>query len=148
MIAEFKSPGHGSIELHESKIVINKSNAAKGKLLAGKISRTIYLHQLAGITVKKGGFSAGHIHFETSGSEAKKGYRNNVNDDATVVFGMQLNSAALKFKEDVENQLVKINSGISTGGSAADELAKFKDLLDKGVITQQEFEQKKKKLLQ
>jgi len=146
MLADFKSIGHGSIELHESKIVITKSNAAKGKLLDGKTSRTIYLHQLTGITVKKGGLSAGYIHFETSGSEAKKGYKNNVNDDATIVFGMQSNSAALKFKEAVEKQIARVNSPI--GESAADEIAKFKDLLDKGVITQDEFDQKKKKLLQ
>ena len=31
--------------------------------------------------------------------------------------------------------------------SDADELAKFKDLLDKGVITQEEFDAKKKQLL-
>ena len=31
--------------------------------------------------------------------------------------------------------------------SSADELAKFKDLLDKGIITQEEFDAKKKQLL-
>ena len=31
--------------------------------------------------------------------------------------------------------------------SAADELKKFKDLLDSGIITQEEFDEKKKQLL-
>ncbi len=34
-----------------------------------------------------------------------------------------------------------------TAVSQADELKKFKDLLDNGIITQEEFDQKKKQLL-
>lgn len=36
---------------------------------------------------------------------------------------------------------------VDTGVSSADEILKFKDLLDKGVITQEEFDFKKKDLL-
>ena len=36
---------------------------------------------------------------------------------------------------------------INQGVSAADELKKYKDLLDAGVITQEEFDAKKKQLM-
>ena len=38
-------------------------------------------------------------------------------------------------------------SDITQGNSAADEIVKFKELLDGGVITQTEFDAKKKQLL-
>ena len=41
----------------------------------------------------------------------------------------------------------KQNSGENSTLSAADELRKFKELLDQGVITQEEFDAKKKQLL-
>lgn len=149
MLAEFKSPMHGSAELYEDKIIIKKSTSA-GIPFVGKSEKTIYLRQLTGVTVKKGGLSSGHIHFATGGAESKKGYSANVKSDSSIVFGAQLNSAAIKFKQTVEEQLAKFNSYAAISNntlSAADEIEKFKSLLDKGIITQQEFEQKKKNLL-
>lgn len=52
MLAEFKSPMHGSAELYEDKIIIKKSTSA-GISFIGKSEKTIYLRQLAGVTVKK-----------------------------------------------------------------------------------------------
>ena len=51
--------------------------------------------------------------------------------------------SADEFKELKERQ----NNGGSSTVSAADELKKFKELLDAGVITQEEFDAKKKQLL-
>lgn len=50
-------------------------------------------------------------------------------------------------EKELEEQKEKENSSTSTQISSADELKKFKDLLDNGVITQEEFEEKKKQLL-
>ena len=41
----------------------------------------------------------------------------------------------------------KNGQNVVTPLSAADELKKYKDLLDAGVITQEEFDEKKKQLL-
>lgn len=49
-------------------------------------------------------------------------------------------------KQEYQAELNKVNTK-NTATSAADELKKFKDLLDMGVITQEEFDQKKKQLL-
>ena len=49
-------------------------------------------------------------------------------------------------EEEVEN-LSKTQDTKQTNISQADELKKFKELLDNGVITQEEFDAKKKQLL-
>ena len=46
----------------------------------------------------------------------------------------------------MERQREKVNANTQSA-SNADELKKFKDLLDSGVITQTEFDEKKKQLL-
>ncbi len=57
----------------------------------------------------------------------------------------QCNSASLSDATDEEVMCAK--SGNGGNNSAADELKKFKDLLDMGAITQEEFDAKKKQLL-
>ncbi len=51
--------------------------------------------------------------------------------------------------QDVENNSLPIKANSDTGSkfSEADEILKFKNLLDAGIITEDEFEQKKKQLL-
>lgn len=49
-----------------------------------------------------------------------------------------------KVKKDIDKNVV---ANVSKEQSSADELKKFKDLLDSGVITQEEFDAKKKQLL-
>ncbi len=44
-------------------------------------------------------------------------------------------------------QRAKLEDGASDSASAADEIKKYKDLLDAGAITQEEFEEKKKQLM-
>jgi len=148
MLAKFKSPLHGSAELYDDKIIIRKKTSTTP--LIGKSEKTIYLRQLAGVMVKKGGLSSGHIHFATGGAESKRGFSKNIKSDSSIVFGAQLNGDALRFKQAIENQVSKINSyGIPSHSvpSPADEITKFKSLLDQGVITQDEFDEKKRKLL-
>ncbi|MGI6030792.1 MAG: SHOCT domain-containing protein [Eubacteriales bacterium] len=50
-------------------------------------------------------------------------------------------------KAQQEADEIHQNAGGSQTISSADELKKFKELLDSGVITQEEFEAKKKQLL-
>ncbi|MBQ2940785.1 MAG: SHOCT domain-containing protein [Clostridia bacterium] len=48
-------------------------------------------------------------------------------------------------QEDAKKQIV--SSPVAESTSNADELKKYKELLDSGVITQEEFDAKKKQLL-
>ena len=55
--------------------------------------------------------------------------------------------SALQIITDANNQTSNQKSDTSTPISEADEILKFKQLLDAGIISQEEFEQKKKQLL-
>lgn len=54
---------------------------------------------------------------------------------------------AEKAINDAKNANKTTSNNINQTGSAADEILKFKNLLDQGIITQDEFNQKKKELL-
>jgi len=60
-------------------------------------------------------------------------------------------SKIIKVLQDLEKicsvQSVAPSSGVNPKTSIADEILKFKNLLDQGIITQEEFEEKKKRLL-
>lgn len=76
--------------------------------------------------------------------------------------GLKLNGLGFNFKislisnaEDLKNEIMNRknivadneNKNVSSAVTEADELKKFKELLDSGVITQEEFDAKKKQLL-
>ncbi|MCI8470342.1 MAG: SHOCT domain-containing protein [Clostridia bacterium] len=48
---------------------------------------------------------------------------------------------------EAQNMQNQINTATSNNNSSADEILKFKQLLDQGIITNQEFEKKKEDLL-
>lgn len=55
-----------------------------------------------------------------------------------------------EIKEYIEKRIITIKSQskvVTVGSSTADEIRKFKQLLDEGIITQSEFDEKKKQLL-
>lgn len=58
------------------------------------------------------------------------------------VVSSKLQSLLMEIKEKAKQPTMVVNSG-----SAADEILKFKELLDMGVITQEEFDTKKSQLL-
>lgn len=53
----------------------------------------------------------------------------------------------VQFIEDL-NEPKTVMQAVPTSGSAADEIKKYKELLDQGIITEVEFQKKKEQLLQ
>jgi predicted Zn-dependent peptidase len=58
----------------------------------------------------------------------------------------EISSIIINKKKELQQQSVD-NMNPTVGESSADELKKYKELLDGGVISQEEFEAKKKQLL-
>ncbi len=136
--------GNGSrIVLEPDKIRIER------KGLMGAIDHstdnTIPMRSLQTVVYRKGSiFANGFIQFGTLGGQA------NMN---TVFFYPGKNEEALRFKNAVEKQLDIYQKQQSQNAapvqqvSPADEIKKLKGLLEEGIITQAEFDQKKKQLL-
>ncbi|WP_050698621.1 SHOCT domain-containing protein [Anaeromassilibacillus senegalensis] len=117
-----------------------------------KGEKTIPFSQVVSVQVKKPGLMNGYIYFQTVGATGTKATIQDIStDDNSIVFsGKDKYQAALEIKTYVEH--AQRNNAVShapqSTASAADEILKLKNLLDMGAITQEEFETKKRQLLE
>lgn len=144
---------NGQLELYNDKIVI-KRKGALAKMTQGffKGDKTLYLRQITGIQVKKGGMlTNGYIQFTVPGGvENRKGLTDATKDENTVMFNKKDNDLVDKIKikiEELQNDNLNNGTFVQQQLSPADEIKKYKGLLDEGIITGEEFNQKKKQLL-
>ena len=127
---------------------------------AGTLNRTkgtkkLYYSDLTSVQFKlPGAFFAGYIQFEYPGSDTTN--KSSYESENAVVFNKKDN---IKLMEEIynfverriseEKQAKRAPAGtvIQQATSPAEELKKMKELLDMGIITQEEFDAKKKQLL-
>ena len=122
----------------------------KGFLLGGGMLRgdkTIPYSSIIAVQLKKAGLTAGYIQLTLKGgSEAKAGLFQSVKDENTINFYNNKN-------KDFEEAKRLIEEKISAGNvqpnkkSELDELEKLAELKEKGIITEEEFNAKKKSIL-
>lgn len=136
---------NGQLEVYNDKVVIRRKGAL-AKLTQGffKGDKTIYIRQITGMQIKPGtAFTNGYIQFTVPGGiESKKGIFDATNDENTVMFTKKHNELVMQIKAKIEGL-----QRIETPVSAADEIKKYKELLDSGIITEDEFRIKKRELL-
>ncbi len=148
---------NGELFLYSSKIIIsrNKSSIITG-LSQGftKGDKTIYINQISGVQLKLAGLTNGYIQFTISGGkESTGGAFDATTDENTVMFSSANNEIASQIQQKIDEIKDSLHNN-KTGSvdkpslSGADEIRKFKQLMDEGIITQEEFEMKKKQLLE
>lgn len=141
------------IQVYDDKVVLTVK-ASLGSLIAGNISdgeKTIYFADCIGVQFKKSGFQIGYLQFETAGGIMNNKASNFFNEntftwDTTKQSNERMEEVANYAKERVEYYKNAKNAPV-VAVSPAEELKKFKELLDMGIITQEEFDAKKKQLL-
>lgn len=94
----------------------------------------------------------GYIQFTFHGGQESKAVGGNVySDENTVMFGQKQSPQFDSLRQAIESKMLtyrlRQGSSATTPASSADELTKLADLLDRNVITKQEFEQQKRRLL-
>ena len=132
---------NSKLDVFEDKIVITA---------LGRGSKTIGIRQITGIQFKQAKtLSPGFLHFNIPGgkektlSELGAAYSENA-----VLFSKKENECAARVKEKIEALMSASQvSPAALQTSGADEILKYKSLLEQGVITEAEFEQQKKKIL-
>lgn len=165
VIAKITDYEGSTISLFADKVVIDRSKAwsvsfGRGMEINphGKGIRTIPLSSISAVEFaeaykKKIGTQLGVLEFITPGGDngltvsAMQARMANLN---RFMFMPEYNNLARKMKEYIEDYILNNsakNTTVIQQTSAADELKKFKELLDIGIITQEEFEAKKKQLL-
>lgn len=151
----FEIEGEGAnLEIYEDKVVIKR----KGILSAAtmRADKTIYISAIGSINLKNPGMiSGGILNFGTGNSNETinligSGVFTQF-DDNSFIYLKKSHQAVLKAKEYIEKRMLELKNPTSPIQvqqlSAADELRKFKQLLDDGIISQAEFDEKKKQLL-
>ena len=115
-------------------------------------TKEIFYSDIIGVQYKEAGsVVAGYIQFETASGRAKDNFNNENSftfSDAYLKNEVALqvvNFVRAKVREARAPQAAPVQ--VVQQVSAADELKKLKDLLDAGAITQEEFDEQKKKLL-
>ena len=140
--------------VYENKVLL-RVKATLGSFITGNFSdgeKTIYFKDCIGIQFKKCDLQLGYLQFETAGMMMNNSTSNFFNEN-TFTFDSPAPNPSNELMIEVANyvkkqiELCKQEKPIGTTVSAADEILKFKNLLDLGVITQEEFDEKKKKLL-
>jgi len=141
---------NGQLHLYANRVEIARKGAL-AKLTQGffKGNKSIYFRQITGIQVKQGGkFTNGYIQFSIGGgNESQRGLMDATHDENTVMFTARQNKLVTEIKQYIENAMNAPAASAAPASSTADEIRKLKALLDESILTQEEFEAQKKRLL-
>ena len=124
------------------------------KIKKGKkdIGRTIPLSQVISITIKKPVFTtAGCIHIQILGAKTYSSAATSVNyatDMNAIFFRKPQYEEAIKFKEALDEAISSLTNPSSDNSPNIALLKNLKELLDSGILTQEEFDTKKKQILE
>jgi len=139
---------NGQIELYSNKVRIIRKGIV-GFLTQGlKGDKEILISSITSIQFKKaGGLTNGYVQFAfMGGKDAKGGIFQATHDENSVMFKPKQQPEFERIKEEIEKRIQAGNIP-SSSFSSADEIAKLADLRDKGILTEDEFQQKKKQVL-
>lgn len=142
----------GQLYVYEDRVVIERKGARASFAHGLKGGKTIPVNSLTNIEFKPAGaITKGYIQFGVLGDVGSKGgFAAASYDENTMFFKKKDSNIAEDIKSFLERKILEKGNGstiIQTAASAADELKKFKELLDMGVISQEEFDAKKNQLL-
>lgn len=140
---------NGQLELTDTHVIIRRKGimATLSKGLAGE--KSIPIDSITSVQFKPGGLLwNGFIKFCYPGSdEIRGGLSAATKDDNAVIFTGSMNAQFEEFRRRLEEARTKQRNGAAPARSVAEEIEKLAELRDKGLITDEEFESKKKELL-
>ncbi len=151
VIYEFDGGLGDILYVHEDRVTLEHKNILNMLAMKIKGDKIIYYYDLTAVQLKKAGSSNGYIHFLTSSEkESIDSLPTALSAENTIIYKYtDLNPGADKIVDYINKRMKDAKKSKTTMqvSSPADELLKYKQLADFGVITKEEFEQKKKELL-
>lgn len=148
-----------TLDVYEEKCVIT-TKASLTSWATGNSSdgeKTIYYVDCIGVQFKRcgAGLTIGYLQLETASGLMNKKADNFWNENSFTFNKEEQNEQVAEIADYIKEKIDEIKrqksapqtTTVVQQTSAADELKKFKELLDMGVITQEEFDAKKKQLL-
>lgn len=137
---------NGVLVMSENNITIKRKGVLAFMTHGLKGDKTIPYGSITAVQIKLGGnFTSGYIQFTLKGGmESKGGLFESTKDENAINFSKKQNDVFQEAKDFIEN---KIHNSKTDHLSGAEELEKLANLKEKGIITQEEFDMKKKKIL-
>lgn len=153
LIYDLKGCRGRHIQVFDDKVILSVK-AGVGSFLTGNVidgQKTIYYTDCIGIQFKKSGLVIGYLQMETSSATMNNKESNLYNENTFTWETTQQSNKKMeevrKYIEERVNYYKNPHNFSKAAYSSADEIKKYKELLDMGVITQEEFESKKNQLL-
>lgn len=146
-IFNFKSSVGDGLKVYEDRIVISHSGVLNFFAMGLKGNKTIYYNDLTAVQFKMGGWTGGHIQFTLhGGNESVGGIFAASRDENTISITAAENEIAEKMVTYIQGKIKEARQPktVTSGAFAAEEILKLKNLVDMGIITQEEFDAKKK----
>ncbi|CAK9108296.1 Uncharacterized protein SCF082_LOCUS50372 [Durusdinium trenchii] len=150
MSAVYTMKGVGEVlEVYEDKLTITPKGVL-GFLSKGlKGTKTIPFFAISGIQFKKAGLTSGYLQFTIpGGNESKAGLFSAASDENTFMFSGR-NELAEEIKNYIEQRTREVRNpqDSSDRSSVADELQKLADLKVQGILSDEEFQSAKRRLI-
>ncbi len=145
------------VNIFEDRICIKRKGLSNLVVYGLAGTKTIPFASISAIQLQKAStLMSGYIQFVILGeNERSVGVFNAVDDENAILFAKKDNDTFDKIKDYIEGKILaskkmqsKAQDNPANRFSAADEILKYKKLLDDKVITQEEFDTKKKQLLE
>jgi hypothetical protein len=139
----------GRLELYQTKIRIVRRGFLAFANLGLTGDKEIFIHQISSIQLKNaGGLTNGYIQFAFMGGlENKGGIFDATKDENTIFFSTAQASAFIAIKSAIETRIAAAHAPASSTISVSEEIERFASLRDRKIITEEEFQVKKKQLL-
>lgn len=147
---EFKGSG-ATLLVDRTKIVIRRHGFLSFITQGSKGDKEIFIRNISAIQLKAPGWTKGFIQFSLSGEKASQGGAfDAVKDENSIMIGDGKQYTAFVEAKRLIQLYIEESSRpatVSTNVSAADEIIKLADLKSKGIISDEEFEAQKRKIL-
>ncbi len=151
---------NGILIVYDDRVVISRKTGFGFMLQGLKGDKTFFYKDLSSVEYKKpSSLANGYIKFITAGTKETRqnlGFlgctKLEASKDQNALILRAFNKEIPQKSEEIYSFIIKkiseckINNS-TRNMSSADEIMKFKKLLDEGIITQEEFERKKQELL-
>ena len=153
LIYSFTNNTNSTLKVFENYLTIKHSGVLNTLSKSGlKGEKRIHYSSILAIECKKATtISAGYLQFSIAGADRAGGLNSAAGDENSILFDAGKNNLVQQIVDYIEKRRQELSTPttaqIIQASSPADELKKFKELLDMGIITQEEFDAKKKQLL-
>ncbi|MFS0783294.1 SHOCT domain-containing protein [Bacillus sp. 1P06AnD] len=150
---EFKAAGKTLVTIDNQFLRIKRKGALNFFNHGMDGEKTIDITNMSGVQVKKAGsMTNGYIQFIFMGSkENKGGLMAATKDENTIMYAKKEQSYVDEIQKYVEDMIANRNKNSviiqEVKTDVSEEIRKFKALMDDGIISEEEFQSKKKQLL-